>query len=877
MRPLQLTLRGITRFDRLELDLADMPPGLIGLVGPNGEGKTTIMEALGPAALWLEFPSRPGPLFDRANARDGLIWLRQEHGGRVFDHRIHVDVGTGRSGAGVSPVLTVDGEVQGSGARQADYAEAIGRFFPDRRVFMASVYASQTGVGSFTTLDVRDRRELFASMLGTAELQALSDRAREACRPLERALGTVEEHLARARAAVSQARALEGQLVEALERVEALAAAEQAALEEADRRQDRHQEALAALGEARRKREAAERLREARVGEAGELTAGIAELEDRIAAGEAMLGRTGEIRERAATHARLTGEREALVARFRAAEEQVRVAEGAVSQARRSRELAERALADAEAQVRQRETDAAHERDLAARAAVFEALAAQVAALQDRISRATGEARALATAAAKLETGSRGELARAEERLAAAKRAAALLGDVPCKGGKITLWNATFDGTRSATAIGVADAGGCRFLTDARRAAGELPALEAAVAAAEARALEVARAMAAHREADAGVQALEAEARALQARQGPTGVVAELAAVRRSLERSAQAPARAVEARVGLDDASRHLATAEGALATARAAVGAVRADGEAVRRDLAGLAGAVEAADELTRTEARLPAQRSELARARARFAVVAQELEVFEVPDVPAPVLEAEAQALQAFQEADVALTLAREAHVAGRELAASLRGRLEALGDPAALIAVLEARRDRAAMRRAAFRLIEEATGRTGIQALEIDAAGPHVSRLTTDLLEASYGPRFGLALRTVQEASGRHVQREVFDLLVTDGARPGGPRPVSDLSGGERVLIDEALKLALAVFNAQRWGVQVASLWRDECDGRLDDENARRYPAMLRRALKIGGWRNVFFVSHRREVWSQADALIRVGGGRAALEL
>jgi len=45
-------------------------------------------------------------------------------------------------------------------------------------------------------------------------------------------------------------------------------------------------------------------------------------------------------------------------------------------------------------------------------------------------------------------------------------------------------------------------------------------------------------------------------------------------------------------------------------------------------------------------------------------------------------------------------------------------------------------------------------------------------------------------------------------------------------------------------------------------------RQTPEYAARYPAMLREAIRIGGFRNVYFVSHRPEVVAQADAVIEI---------
>lgn len=204
------------------------------------------------------------------------------------------------------------------------------------------------------------------------------------------------------------------------------------------------------------------------------------------------------------------------------------------------------------------------------------------------------------------------------------------------------------------------------------------------------------------------------------------------------------------------------------------------------------------------------------------------------------------------------------------------ATSRGRLAALGDVDARSVDLAERRRRAGLRRTGWALLERGLGPEGVQALEIDAAGPEVARLTNELLTACYGGRFSVELRTIRPADGGKKQREVLEIAVVDGERGGTARPFEGYSGGEQVIVDEAVKLGIALFNAARTGGAFECLWRDEADGRLDPANARRYPAMLRRALELGGFRHVFFVTHRPEVWAQADTTIRVGGGRVSVE-
>jgi len=124
---------------------------------------------------------------------------------------------------------------------------------------------------------------------------------------------------------------------------------------------------------------------------------------------------------------------------------------------------------------------------------------------------------------------------------------------------------------------------------------------------------------------------------------------------------------------------------------------------------------------------------------------------------------------------------------------------------------------------------------------------------------------------------QEAkvSGKGL-KETFELKVWDGER-GGDRDLSDLSGGEQVIIDECLKAALALYARRHAQIPIETCWRDETTGPLDDENRARYVPMLRRLQHLGGFHTLLFVTHDAEIAAQADAQIQVGGGTARLVL
>jgi exonuclease SbcC len=192
---------------------------------------------------------------------------------------------------------------------------------------------------------------------------------------------------------------------------------------------------------------------------------------------------------------------------------------------------------------------------------------------------------------------------------------------------------------------------------------------------------------------------------------------------------------------------------------------------------------------------------------------------------------------------------------------------KGALAQLGDPAGDVARLSRREKEIAEAAADWTLLEKAMGRDGIQALEIDAAGPGVTSLANELLASCYGNRFSLAIETTGLKKDGGL-KEVFDVRILD-AQNG--RDAKQGSGGEMVILDEALRLALAIYQTQQSGYELRTLWRDETAGALSPENADRYVQMLRRARELGGFEQVLFIAHSPDVWQQADSRLFVEAG------
>lgn len=162
---------------------------------------------------------------------------------------------------------------------------------------------------------------------------------------------------------------------------------------------------------------------------------------------------------------------------------------------------------------------------------------------------------------------------------------------------------------------------------------------------------------------------------------------------------------------------------------------------------------------------------------------------------------------------------------------------------------------------------LQLLVRALGPSGIQAYEIDLAGPRVSVLADDLLEACFGRRFSLEVQTQRDLKKKSGVAEDFEIIVHDSLR-GGKRGIGGLSGGEKTIVDEALRTSLALFALERLPSSLRVLWRDELSSPLDEENRPRYVALLRRAMEMGGFEQVLYVTHDEVIANSADVVVRV---------
>jgi exonuclease SbcC len=831
----QLTIRGLLRFtDTLSLDLGNLPEGLIAVVGENGSGKTAFLESA-LAAIYRKFASREKELVDYAHDRDSFIeavFAFDGHG--QFRARVNLDAVRRVSEAVLEQIHSDGTRAFLSDGKVSSFDAAVARVFPPAAVVLASAFAAQNRAGSFVTLDRRGRKELFSKLLGLEQYEQMAQTARTAAGLVEEAakrLDVRRDLLARDTGA---------------DRDEALATAEADRGRERGILEGRRLSLRTSIADA----EAALATVQDQVAACAVARQRVTSLEGELAGKQAehyrVLERRGQV-ERA-----LVAEREVIAAAQRKAHADIANAEARCGETFRA---AVKAVED---------SLAAKRKDLDARIANNRRILSDAEGIRAAVTRLGEVEASIATArqdegtwrATLAEVARRRELAQhdlgvadqAARDLARASGDAQLIDDVPCQAS--------------------GEYAGCQFLRQALAAKQRIPDLATKAARQTAlrdqlQALAVDKEVAEQqlatiaqtiRDLEADKVTLAAKAKLEPALAAAEARIAELDAAREEAERAAER---------GHADAKERVKARLAELAEDRARADAGRLEAERVAE--------LRADSQITECEQQLKVLDLSIRKVQEVLDAARADLAAAEAGNVQAQALQATLDGLRRqWDETTTALAHLEARRQEDERTRQALELRRADLADVERRIEALQAEL-------LEWSMLAKALGRDGLPVLEIDAAGPTVSSYTNDLLSSCFGPRFSVELVT-QEAkvSGKGL-KESFEIKVYDNERGGDARDIADLSGGEQVIVEEALKNGIALFVNGRNTSPLQTCWRDETTGPLDPENAARYLPMLRRVQQLGGFHQVLFISHNPDAAAMADAQLRFADGRVTVAL
>ena len=157
------------------------------------------------------------------------------------------------------------------------------------------------------------------------------------------------------------------------------------------------------------------------------------------------------------------------------------------------------------------------------------------------------------------------------------------------------------------------------------------------------------------------------------------------------------------------------------------------------------------------------------------------------------------------------------------------------------------------------------LRNACGKNGLQAMEIDGAAPIITGFANDLLSQAFGSLYTVKFQT-QDENGK----ECLDIITI--ADDGEEVLLENLSGGQRVWVLMALRLAMTLLSKEKGGRNFETAFFDEMDGALDSDNAVNFVNLYKSFMQIGHFSTIPFISHKPECRSMADHVLMFEPGK-----
>jgi exonuclease SbcC len=792
MRIEQISIKGVLQFQSpMVLNVRDIPPGLVAVVGPNGEGKTTMLEA--PlAALHRSFPSRSHKeLVDYADdSGDSYIQTEFAIEGRgLFCARVNLDGVKRQSDA----VITLN-DAECNDGKKSTYDAFIEEHFPSKEELLAGAFAAQDKSGSFTTIKKSERQRLFMSFLGLSRYERMSATAKSAATAVD------------------------------WTRLRILAIVNRLQLETAQSLLDDIDARMKALGVEGGNAEVDKLELEQAI---DVLDARLSMVSDQAAAYQAASLRVATLKReldlRHDEHARLV---ERLQANQKDYDQTLLDIDRDIVRRRASFELvATKSRGELNERIK-------NNRALLENAAVIREAVLRVVRIDEQLvdkrSARVERQRVQDSALETLQALDReiAELRHVQKQLDRARTDASLLDKTPF-------------GDKCAEA-------GCDFVSVAATAKASIPSLETSVSRLpdiETRRVNAGRCV---QDGKTDLSAIDLAVAGLERER------VEAVAKSANANEIAACEARIVAYEHALDELEMKLKADVDSLGPAETELKAKAAAAKSARDK------------ELTESVASVQASRDRLA---ADLETAKADLTGAEEGNQQAMQIQADLILKRNERDARVRLISRAQAETDSLKLrVADIQRKREELATLQAKVTTLDAQL-------LDWQLLARALHLDGLPKLEIDAAGPTVSAYTNDLLSSAGFARFTVELVTQEAKADGKGMRETFTLKVFDNERGGAERDIADLSGGQKVIVAEALMNAISVYVNQRSQMPIRTCWRDETTGALYQQVIPQYVAMLRKVQELGGFHHIFFVTHSDEAAAMADAQIVVDKGKA----
>lgn len=157
---------------------------------------------------------------------------------------------------------------------------------------------------------------------------------------------------------------------------------------------------------------------------------------------------------------------------------------------------------------------------------------------------------------------------------------------------------------------------------------------------------------------------------------------------------------------------------------------------------------------------------------------------------------------------------------------------------------------------------YSLLMNAFGKNGIQAYIIDNIIPEIQDIANDIIGKIVDLRLDI---WTQKWLKNGEKSETLDIVISDF---NGARPYYNYSGGEKTLIDFALRIALSVILSRRSGTQIETLILDEPFGSLDARNKAKIMDAINYVRHRFQFKKIFLITHDYELQDSCENVIQV---------
>jgi len=168
---------------------------------------------------------------------------------------------------------------------------------------------------------------------------------------------------------------------------------------------------------------------------------------------------------------------------------------------------------------------------------------------------------------------------------------------------------------------------------------------------------------------------------------------------------------------------------------------------------------------------------------------------------------------------------------------------------------------------------WKLLERAFGKNGLQALELDAAGPEISNIATEVIQ-EFGRGWSVDIRTVRASADAKKDVETFEIIVS---RSEGVQSFDDLSGGEQVWVEEAIRKAVTIYLIKHAGRDYRTIMQDEADGALDPERAEAFLNTTIKAHELTGAHHTIIITQREKIWGRVPQRVHLDPEKGEIRL